>query len=151
MSDLVMIGVIAIVFAIFVYRSSENQTAEEHKEYKRTHKNDDVDQEQNKNRPFNRHNKKYTLKNKYAAVTIAHEIDACQQVKELGNVRFLVRNAPLLPVRGCTKSKACECHYMHHLDRRKVDRRSDAKPVVRTESNHRSTIRRGIDRSQLTG
>ena len=48
----------------------------------------------------------------------------CAAVQVLQGKRFLEREAPPLPVTGCTASR-CECVYVHHDDRRtgRKDRR----------------------------
>lgn len=149
MSELLILGIVAAIFAIFVYRSADNEAWEASKEAKRKskqknqHNSSDEDMLE---RPFQRHNKNYTLSKKYAAVTIVNELDACDSVKALSNVRFLVRDAPLLPVRNCTKSKACECHYLHHTDRRKIDRRTGFRSEQTNPDNKRVKPRRDEDK-----
>jgi hypothetical protein len=39
--------------------------------------------------------------------------------------RFLARDAPVLPLQGCTLSAACNCIYRHYTDRRAGSRRDD--------------------------
>ncbi len=41
----------------------------------------------------------------------------CQALRGLRGRRFLVREAPRLPVHGCNASH-CHCRYVHHKDRR---------------------------------
>ena len=49
----------------------------------------------------------------------------CKALESYKGKRFLASNAPTLPVPGCTAGR-CECHYMHHADRREpnTDRRA---------------------------
>ncbi|MEP5570006.1 MAG: hypothetical protein ABJN62_19355 [Halioglobus sp.] len=58
---------------------------------------------------------------RYAAVSCRGH---CSAIKGLQGKRFLEREAPALPVMGCTASR-CDCVYTHHDDRRtgKRDRR----------------------------
>ena len=58
---------------------------------------------------------------RYKAVSC---IGQCPAIKGLQGKRFLHREAPTLPVPGCTASR-CDCVYTHHDDRRlgKRDRR----------------------------
>ena len=57
---------------------------------------------------------------------------ACKALRGMRNKRFLVKDAPPLPVPSCTE-KRCKCKYVHHEDRRatKTDRRSIE--MLRTE------------------
>jgi hypothetical protein len=41
----------------------------------------------------------------------------------LHDKRFLFREAPALPLKGCTLSGACNCNYRHYVDRRGGQRR----------------------------
>ena len=49
---------------------------------------------------------------------------ACPAIKSLEGKRFLEREAPALPLAGCTAAR-CDCVYAHHDDRRtgRKDRR----------------------------
>ena len=60
----------------------------------------------------------------YHAVSIRPGSYACSAVNEIAGERFLASEAPELPLPGCTAVK-CECHFVHHRDRRTgKDRRS---------------------------
>jgi hypothetical protein len=75
---------------------------------------------------------------KYHSVTISYHINqACEAVWQLESrlylsakasplvetkERFLSREAPLLPLAGCT-AKYCRCRYVHYEDRRQRERR----------------------------
>ncbi len=122
MSELLLISVFAVVLAALVYFFSAK--SEKQNNLKQNKKNSQ--------RPFQQHSKEYTLNSKHAAVTISHEPDACEAVKEFGNTRFLVREAPVVPLKGCTQSTSCSCHYLHHTDRRKSARQHET-----TEANER--------------
>jgi len=72
-----------------------------------------------------KHNKRGNEQFAFAAVSIAHDKDhACGDVQALGNVRFLSRDAPLIPLKNCAKKATCNCRYVHHRDRRKSQRRN---------------------------
>lgn len=47
----------------------------------------------------------------------------CEALHSLQGRRFLVTEAPPLPVPGCS-AEYCDCRYVHHRDRRQGDRRS---------------------------
>jgi len=60
----------------------------------------------------------------YHAVSIKPGAYACSQANEIAGERFLATKAPELPLEGCMSSN-CECHFVHHDDRRSSkDRRS---------------------------
>ncbi len=59
---------------------------------------------------------------RYHAVSIVAADDACNVVKQLGRRRMLSSSAPLLPLAGCD-CPHCRCRYVHHRDRRALDRR----------------------------
>lgn len=58
----------------------------------------------------------------YHAVTVAQGRMACANSIQLTGRRFLSRDAPPLPLPGCTM-QLCRCRYIHHADRRAEDRR----------------------------
>jgi len=60
----------------------------------------------------------------YHCVEVRAATSACEAVQQLGNIRFLSREAPVLPVSGCTMPKQCACRYAHHDDRRNDHRRN---------------------------
>jgi hypothetical protein len=59
----------------------------------------------------------------FHAVSIATGPGCCAEVRRLRGQRFLSREAPLLPVKGCDRPN-CTCRYEHHEDRRKNPRRA---------------------------
>ena len=60
----------------------------------------------------------------YHAVSIKPGAYACGEANEIAGERFLASEAPEIPLPGCTSSN-CECHFVHHKDRRTgKDRRS---------------------------
>lgn len=59
---------------------------------------------------------------KFHAVTIVPGPRACVAAHAQFNQRFLAREAPPLPLKGCECSR-CECRYEHYDDRRNGDRR----------------------------
>ena len=56
--------------------------------------------------------------NPYHAVSIERGANACAAARATENKRFLSSAAPMLPLRECTQSSACQCRYAHHQDRR---------------------------------
>lgn len=53
----------------------------------------------------------------YAAVSIHCEKGACDSARAINDKRYLLREAPVLPLAGCT-SRNCTCRYERHEDRR---------------------------------
>ena len=54
--------------------------------------------------------------NPYHAVSIERGANACAAARATDNKRFLSYAAPMLPLRECTQSSACQCRYAHHAD-----------------------------------
>jgi len=72
----------------------------------------------------NQHTKEAASKNLFASVSIAHDFDSCETVQGYSNIRFLTKDAPLVPLKNCAKKHICNCKYIHHKDRRSASRRS---------------------------
>jgi len=75
--------------------------------------------------PGNRKNLKSAYGNSsrpspYHAVTIHPGTTACHQAREMLHKRYLSREAPQLPLAGCSAQR-CRCVYQHHSDRRTGD------------------------------
>lgn len=60
--------------------------------------------------------------NPYHAVSVQPCLMACERIRPLTGKRYLSREAPALPVSGCT-NRQCRCRYVHHDDRRADERR----------------------------
>lgn len=54
---------------------------------------------------------------RYAAVSVHTFRGGCPAAEEIKGRRFLVDEAPMLPLADCSWSK-CNCRYAHHSDRR---------------------------------
>lgn len=59
----------------------------------------------------------------FQAISIYRGVTACGMAKRFSEHRFLVRDAPPLPLSGCTMSQTCACRYVKHRDRRSEPRR----------------------------
>jgi hypothetical protein len=68
-------------------------------------------------------NTHYHITNPYHAVSIVPGGSCCNAARELRTQRFLSREAPPLPLAGCTVA-SCRCSYKHFDDRRMRARRS---------------------------
>jgi hypothetical protein len=58
----------------------------------------------------------------FAAVEIRHGSGACPAARALSGQRLLAKQAPTLPLAGCTKAR-CDCTFAKLSDRRTDDRR----------------------------
>lgn len=81
-------------------------------------------------------------RHKYHAVTVAQGRAACANSTGLAGRRFLSREAPPLPLPGCT-AQSCRCRYIHHADRRAEDRRFPFGVRKRSEAMVATERRRG--------
>jgi hypothetical protein len=86
------------------------------------------------------------LTNPWHAVAIVPAKPACQACISLKNVRFLAREAPRLPLKGCQNPGGCKCVFRHYADRRAGPRRTNERmsnrsaisaPSVRNVSDNR--------------
>jgi hypothetical protein len=59
----------------------------------------------------------------FQAISIYRGLICCQMARRFSEHRFLVRDAPPLPLSGCTMSEKCQCKYIKHKDRRAEPRR----------------------------
>jgi len=59
------------------------------------------------------------------AVSVVTGRWCCDAARGILGARFLSRDAPRLPLTGCTSLESCVCSYRHHADRRAAARRKD--------------------------
>lgn len=59
----------------------------------------------------------------FQAVSIYCGTKPCPIARRFRDHRFLAKDAPQLPLSGCTHPSACECRYLKHKDRRAERRR----------------------------
>src|ERR1019366_8669115 len=62
--------------------------------------------------------------NPWHAVGIVGVRPGCPACGPYKNVRFLAKEAPPLPLKGCPDPKGCQCVYKHFPDRRSGPRRA---------------------------
>jgi hypothetical protein len=90
-----------------------------------------------------------TTDRRWHAVSVKPGDGACSAAVSGKNRRWLSREAPLLPLPGCTRPDACKCTYNHHDDRRAGSRRSEEldaftqPPRVVNERRNRRSRRAG--------
>ncbi len=58
----------------------------------------------------------------FRAVSIRPGADCCSAASEISSIRFLVDEAPLLPLKTCSAAQ-CDCRYINFPDRRQAVRR----------------------------
>jgi hypothetical protein len=59
----------------------------------------------------------------YRAVSLTPSIECYAAAKDAAGKRYLLREAPHLPLVGCTMPAECSCKFRKHADRRDGDRR----------------------------
>ena len=79
----------------------------------------------------------------YLSVSIMSPRACCQAANDLIGSKFLVKNAPTLPLADCGQA-GCRCGYIHHADRRDEDADRRALYGLRSElhSMHTGNERR---------
>ncbi len=83
---------------------------------------------------------------KFQAVAISSGLNGCcSEAKALNGKRFLIRSAPVLPLKGCSLSE-CQCRYIKYEDRRQEPRRDSEYGI--TSSFVRDVERRGEKRGR---
>jgi hypothetical protein len=82
----------------------------------------------------------------FSAVSIHNYAEGCPSFAATRGRNFLVADAPLLPLEGCTAA-SCQCTYKHHVDRRSGtrDRRSawENDDSEQFEASHKKRLGRG--------
>ena len=59
----------------------------------------------------------------FQAISIYRGLICCDMARKFSEHRFLMRDAPPLPLAGCSMRKTCQCKYIKHRDRRSEPRR----------------------------
>lgn len=59
----------------------------------------------------------------FQAISIYRGLICCDSARKFSEHRFLARDAPSLPLSGCTMPEKCHCKYIKHKDRRSESRR----------------------------
>ena len=62
---------------------------------------------------------------RWHAVSVKPGAGACPAANSGKSQRWLSREAPQLPLPGCTRPDTCRCTYQHHEDRRGEGRRAE--------------------------
>jgi hypothetical protein len=84
----------------------------------------------------------------FQAISIYRGTLACPMAHRFSEHRFLAKDAPPLPLSGCTMRESCECRYLKHKDRRGTPRRLiDFTSNPRVFSGHERRVLPGRRRS----
>ena len=59
----------------------------------------------------------------FQAISFYRGLTCCAMARKFSEHRFLMRDAPPLPLAGCNMPKTCQCKYIKHRDRRAEPRR----------------------------
>ena len=59
----------------------------------------------------------------FQGIAIFRGVPCCELARKFGEHRFLAKDAPQLPLRGCTMPQQCTCRYLKYKDRRTESRR----------------------------
>jgi len=85
--------------------------------------------------------KKHPATDPYRAISLACDSEFCEEMGVLGGRRFLIDDAPDIPLQQCS-SGTCDCRYIHHEDRRGItDRRLAARRVEEGGAPDRRDLR----------
>lgn len=87
-----------------------------------------------------------TAGKRFHAVSIKPGTGACSAASAAASERWLSREAPQLPLVGCTSPESCRCTYQHHEDRRVGGRRAEDTDVFRRPALARIERRNRRDR-----
>ncbi len=71
---------------------------------------------------------------RWHAISVKPGPDACAAADSASDQRWLSREAPQLPLPGCTRPDSCHCTYKHHDDRRAGGRRAEDTDAFRRPS-----------------
>ena len=83
---------------------------------------------------------------RWHAVSVKPCPGACTVAGASRHQRWLSREAPQLPLPGCTKPDTCRCTYQHHDDRRAGGRRAEDTDAFRRPFHNKVERRSHHDR-----
>jgi hypothetical protein len=69
----------------------------------------------------------------WSAVRLVTQGESCSRATATASQRLLAREAPALPLKGCTRAAVCNCMYRHYNDRRAGPRRDEDRSGGRTQ------------------
>jgi hypothetical protein len=59
----------------------------------------------------------------FQAIAIYRGVKSCELARKFGEHKFLAKDAPALPLKGCSMPERCDCRYLKYKDRRAEARR----------------------------
>jgi hypothetical protein len=74
-----------------------------------------------------------TIPKRWHAVCVDAKPLSCAEAHAIRKRRFLSKEAPALPLEGCSNRSGCPCTYKHHEDRRGTPRRKGAASFTSTQ------------------
>lgn len=83
---------------------------------------------------------------RWHAVSVKPCSGACSAAASGRDQRWLSREAPQLPLPGCTRPDTCRCTYQHHEDRRAGSRRAEDTDAFRILAQPKNERRSRKDR-----
>lgn len=83
-------------------------------------------------------------RNEFGGVALRPALESCEAAKQLAGRRLLMKDAPALPLEGCTER--CRCAYKRFTDRRHELRRATdcgiAPPIIFDAQERRKNLNR---------
>ena len=90
---------------------------------------------------LNTRTKKHSSIDPYRAISLACDSESCEEMALMGGRRYLIDDAPDIPLQQCSTG-VCGCRYVHHEDRRSsIDRRLVSRRTKEGEAPDRRDIR----------
>ena len=77
-----------------------------------------------------------SIPKRWHAISVNAKALSCVAAQDMRKKRFLSKEAPALPLEGCTKRASCPCTYKHHDDRRSKLRRDNEARILSNISKH---------------
>jgi hypothetical protein len=93
--------------------------------------------------------KPQTIPKLWHAVCVDAKSWSCSEAQELRKKRFLSKDAPLLPLEGCSNPDKCPCTYKHYDDRRGKSRRDEEAKISRAAKGPASERRQSRGRRSV--
>jgi hypothetical protein len=79
----------------------------------------------------------------FQAISIYCGARCCAVARRFRDHRFLAKDAPQLPLSGCTMPNSCDCRYLKHKDRRAERRRFVEFASIRRDLGQDRRLRSG--------
>jgi hypothetical protein len=83
---------------------------------------------------------------RFHSVSIVLRTTSCEAAQRCRDIRYLSREAPILPLPNCSKPESCHCTYRHYVDRRAGPRRAGESSGMRKSTAVQKNLRAGRGR-----